>query len=513
MSIVRSTLLVGSATALSRLLGFVRDILIARALGAGPVADAFLIAFRLPNLVRRTLSEGALNAGFVPLYLRLRQKSGASSAKTFAGDALAGLAVLLLALVGIVELAAGAVVLVLAAGYVGEPQTLSLATLYTRLAFPFVWGVSLAALIGALLNAERRFAVAALAPIAVNLVLIATMLVTAPDVPQERQARWLALAVSASGFVHLAIVSIALVRSPLRLAVRWPRRTPELRRLLVVSVPATLASGAAQFVLLAATMIASFIPSAVSWLYYADRVFQLPLGFVGSAVGLVLLSDLSDRAAGGDQDGIIPAQNRALEAALLMAMPAAVALSLLAEPIAQVLFERGAFGPADTAGTAGALLGLSAGLPLAVAGKVLQQPLFAREEFRAALSAAAAGVVATLAAGVWLAERLGALGVGLGACFGFAVHAAVVVLALRARGLWRPDERLLHRLVRGGAASAIMAASLLAARHALPLFGSGAQGTLFLAALCFGGLALYAAAALALRAVTLDDLASLRRRA
>ena len=348
MSLARSTLIVGFATALSRVLGFARDMLIARALGAGAVADAFFIAFRLPNLARRTLSEGALNAGFVPLYLRLKNDAGTSAASRFAADALSGFAMLLLAVVGAVEIAAGAVVLLIAVGYAGEPHTLSLATIYTRLAFPFVWGISLASLIGAILNAERRFGAAAFAPVAVNVVLIATMLLLAatPAMPQETQARWLAFAVAVSGLVHLAIVAIALLRTPLRLALAWPRLTPELRRLLVTSAPAMLASGAAQFIILAATAVASYTPSAVSWLYYAERVFQLPLGFVGSAVGLVLLSDLADRLAAGDNDGLIDAHNRALEAALLVAMPAAVALLLLAEPIAQVLFERGAFGPA-----------------------------------------------------------------------------------------------------------------------------------------------------------------------
>ena len=196
-----------------------------------------------------------------------------------------------------------------------------------------------------------------------------------------------------------------------------------------------------------------------------------------------------------------------------MAMPAAVALLLLAEPIAQVLFERGAFGPADTAGTAGALLGLAAGLPLAVAGKVLLQPLFARQEFRAALIAGVLGLAVTVVAGSLLAGGLGALGIGLGAALGFTAHAGAVLLALRARGLWRPDARLFARLIRGAAASLLMAAALFAARQTLPHLGGGALRVPLLAALCLGGLAIYTAAALALRAVTPGDLGALRRRA
>jgi len=274
-----------------------------------------------------------------------------------------------------------------------------------------------------------------------------------------------------------------------------------------------LASGAAQFIILAATAVASYTPSAVSWLYYAERVFQLPLGFVGSAVGLVLLSDLADRLAAGDHDGLIAAHNRALEAAMLMAMPAAVALLLLAEPIAQVLFERGAFGPHDTAGTAGALVGLAAGLPLAVAGKVLLQPLFARQEFRAALIAGVLGLAVTVAAGSLLAGGLGALGIGLGAALGLTAHAGAVLLALRARGLWRPDARLFARLIRGAAASLLMAAALFAAKQTLPHVGGGPLRVPLLAGLCLGGFAIYTAAAFALRAVTPGDLGTLRLRA
>lgn len=514
MSLARSTLIVGFSTAASRLLGFARDILIARALGAGPAADAFFIAFRLPNLARRVLSEGGLNAGFVPLYARLKKESGPQSAARFAGDALAALALILLALVGLVEIAAGGIVLLLALGE--DPETLSLATLCTRLAFPFVWGVSLASLVAALLNAERRFTAAALAPVAVNAVLIAALLWMQgrPGLTQEAQAVWLAVAVSVSGLVHLGIVAVAAHRLG-TLAFARPRLTPALRRLLLLGAPAMAASGAAQLIILAATSVASFTPSAVSWLYYADRVFQLPLGFVGSAVGLVLLSEVAQRHGAADRDGFLEAQNRALEAALLLALPAATALLLLAHPIAQALFERGAFGPRDTAGTAGALVGLAAGLPFAVAGKVLSQALFAREEFFAAFVAGAFGLVVTVAAGLALAESFGALGIGLGAALGLAAHAGAVAASLGARGLWRPDARLAGRAARILAASAAMGAGLWAARLALPPPAAigGAGRALTLAALCLGGLGLYAACAFALRAVTAADLAALRRRA
>jgi putative peptidoglycan lipid II flippase len=513
MSFARSTIIVGLATAVSRVLGFLRDVLIARALGAGSAADAFLIAFRIPSLARRVLAEGGLNAGVVPLYVRLKSEVGPEAAARFAGEALAGFGLVLLAAVALVEVAAGTVVLALAIGYRDEPGTLALAALYTRLAFPFVWAVSLAALLAALLNAERRFAAAALAPVAVNGALIAALLaLQGSDLTPERQAQWLAAAVSASGLLHLAIVVAAVRRAGLPLRLRRPRLTPAVRRLLLTGAPAAAASGAAQLMIVAATEVASFTPSAVSWLYYADRVFQLPLGFVGSGLGLVLLPDIAGRLRAGDRDGVLSAQNRALEAALLLALPAAVALLVLARPITQVLFERGAFGPADTAGTAAALMGLAVGLPFAVAGKVLAQPLFALERFQPALVAVALGLLVTAAAGFVLAGRLGVLGIALGTSLGFAAHAGALTAALRAGALWRPDGRLRRRLLATAAASAVMGAGLMAAGSLLPDLSamSGAARAGLLAALCLGGLALYGAAAAAFRAITPGDLAAFR---
>jgi putative peptidoglycan lipid II flippase len=241
-------------------------------------------------------------------------------------------------------------------------------------------------------------------------------------------------------------------------------------------------------------------------------VFQLPLGFVGSGVGLVLLPDIAARLA-ADRDGVAAAQNRALEAALLLAMPAAVALLALARPIAQVLFERGAFTAQDTAGTAAALIGLALGLPFAVMGKVLAQPLFALERLRPALFALALGLVVTVAAGFALSAPFGVLGVALGASLGFAVHAGLLAAALKAASLWHPDARLRRRLLATTAASAVMGAGLLVTNGLLPDLSTSSVGARagLLAALCLAGFALYAAAAFAFRAITRDDLAAFRR--
>lgn len=515
MSILRSTLIVGAATAASRILGFVRDVLIAQTLGAGLVADAFLAAFRLPNLIRRVLSEGGLNAGFVPLYARLKAEQGPEAGLRFAGETMGGLALVLVGVVAAVELAAGVLILGLAAGFADDPAALDLAAWYLRLMMPFVAGVTLASLAGALLNAEGRFAVASLAPLMLNFVLIAVLLVrpAGASLADPREAALLSLAVAVSGFLQLALVVVAIRRLPGGFRISRPRLSPDMRRLIRAAGPAFLASGSAQVIILAAAQVASFTPGVVSWFYYAERVFALPLGFVGSALGLVLLSELSHRHAGHDQEGLDSTKNRALEACLLVMMPAAVGLYLLADLIPAVLFVGGAFSLADSHETAAALAGLSIGLPLAVAGKVLSQGFFARGEGGRAALAVLFGAVTTITSCFLLPTALwGTLSgrIGIGATLGFAAHAGLLAVLLIATGKWRPDRRLISRAIRIVLASLFM--GLVVQGFGAVLGGMGLPGSgelLRLVLLCLGGMGAYAAAALALGAVTRNDLAGL----
>jgi putative peptidoglycan lipid II flippase len=318
--LARDSLIVGAATVLSRLLGFVRDILIARLLGAGPVADAFLVAFRLPNLFRRVLGEGGLNAPFVPLYLQIKAERGENGARSFAGEAAASFGVALALLAALTELIAPWLVLALASGFRDAPMTFTLAESYTRLALPFLAFTTLASLLAAILNAERRFAVAALAPVLLNLVMISALfLIEWRGMAAPQGAKTLAMAVSIGGAAHLVMIVLALMLGrpgfpPLRL--RW---TPDLTRLVVLGVPALLAAATSQLVLLVATQIASAQPGAVSWLYYADRVFQLPLGFVAVAMGVVLLPEIAAREAEHDAPGRRNTVDRALVLGLALA--------------------------------------------------------------------------------------------------------------------------------------------------------------------------------------------------
>ncbi|MGF9759925.1 murein biosynthesis integral membrane protein MurJ [Microvirga sp. 0TCS3.31] len=506
MSLIRSSLLVGLGSVASRVLGFVRDVLFAQALGAGPVADAFLAALRLPNLVRRILGEGGLNPALVPALSRV----GPDQAAEMAGDTLGVFALALLALTGLVEIGAGLIAVLVAPGLNDDGGTLALVALYTRLSFPIVICVMLASIGAAVLNWRGRFAATALAPLAVNggLILALVVIESGFDLPLARKAAWLAAASSIAGLIQLGIVAAALLTGRPRLVrFRRPRWSPLLKNLLLAGLPVLAASGAVQIYFLAATQIASFWPSGVSWLYYAERVMQLPLGLMAGLSAGLLLPELARRYQAGERQALVAAQNRALEVALLLALPAGAALFILARPISTVLFERGAFGSADTEGTALVLMALSVGLPFATLAKVLSQTLFALNSVRAALAAFGLGLAVTVTGSLLLAWPFGPTGIALGLSLGCFAHAGAVILGLFRFGLWSPGRRGLSRLTRTVTATMVMSLGLLIARSAVP-----ESGSLMLVALCLGGLVLYAVAAFATGALTRDDWASLTKK-
>jgi len=506
MLLIRSSLLVGLGSVASRVLGLARDVLFAQALGAGPVADAFLAAFRLPNLMRRIVGEGGLNPALVPMLSRLEPDRAA----VMAGDVLSAFGLVLLALTGLVEIAAGFLALLLAPGLHDDGETLALVALYTRLSFPIVLCVTLASIGAALLNMRGRFAATALAPLAVNagLILALVVLETGFALPLAQKAAWLAATSSLAGLTQLACVAAAMRHGkPSLVRFGRPRWSPMLKSLLVAGCPVLVASGAVQIFFLAATQIASFWPSGVSWLYYAERVMQLPLGLMSALGSSLLLPELARRHQAGEFGALVTAQNRALETALLLALPASAALFILARPISIVLFGRGAFEASDAEGTALVLMGLSLGLPFATAAKVLSQTLFARGSLRAALAAAVVGLVVTVAASLLLAWPLGPVGIAFGVSIGCLAHAGAVSLGLWQIGLWSFDRGLMTRLVRIVAAVLVMSLGLVGTGRLAPVAGS-----LSVALVCLGGLALYALAAWITGAVTRDDWAAIAKK-
>ena len=381
MALARWAATVGGYTMGSRVLGFLRDILIASVLGAGPVADAFFVAFKLPNFLRRLFAEGAFNAAFVPLFAGTLERDGREAAKSFAEDVLTVLLWTLLVLVIAAQIVMPWLMHALAPGFADEPGKLDLTVQLTRLTFPYILLISLVSLLGGVLNSLYRFAAVAATPILLNLCLIGALLGLARWT--ETPGHALAVGVTVGGIVQFAWLIVASRRAGMSLRLRWPRLTPGVKRLLILAAPAALGAGVAQINLVVDIIIASLLPpGSVSYLYYADRVNQLPLGVVGVAVGTALLPLLSRQLRAGETDDAANSLNRAIEMALLLAIPAAVALVVIASPVIAVLFERGAFGVAESDATAGALIAYAAGLPAFVLIKVLVPGYFARQDTR-----------------------------------------------------------------------------------------------------------------------------------
>jgi putative peptidoglycan lipid II flippase len=407
--LVSGFLTVGVWTLLSRILGFVRDILIAAFLGTGPVAEAFLIAFALPNMFRRFFAEGAFNMAFVPIFSK--KVEGGDDALGFARDAFAGLATLLIVFSALAILAMPWLVVAMAGGFIGDAR-FDLAVLYGRIAFPYILFISLAALLSGVLNAVGRFVAAAAAPVLLNMLFIGAMTLAV-------QVGWnvgdaLVWTVPLAGMAQLALVWGAAKRAGYHLTPRRPRLTPELKRLAVIAAPAALAGGVVQVNLLIGRQVASFFEGAIAWLSYADRLYQLPLGVVGIAVGVVLLPDLSRRLRAGDTEGGAHAFNRAAEFSLALTVPAAVALVVIPVPLVSVLFERGAFASDDTAATALAVAVYGLGLPAFVMQKTLQPLYFAREDTRRPFNYALVSMVVNAVVAIGLAPVIGYIAAAFG---------------------------------------------------------------------------------------------------
>jgi putative peptidoglycan lipid II flippase len=460
--LLRGFATVGGWTLMSRVLGFVRDIMIATFLGAGPVAEAFFVAFRLPNMFRRFFAEGAFNMAFIPLFAKKLEGDGEDAAKGFAEEAMAALLAALIALTVVAQLAMPWFVLALASGFDGDGAggKLDLAVGFSRVVFPYIVFISLAALFSGILNSFGKFSAAAAAPVLLNVILIAVMALAAAAGREVGPA--LSWAVFGAGIGQLGLVVWAARHAGMTLRLRVPRLTPDVKRLVSLGVPAALAGGVMQINLLVGTQVASYFDGAVGWLWYADRLYQLPLGVVGVAIGVVLLPELSRRVRSGDTASSRDAMNRAAEFCLILTLPATVALIVVPQLITGVLFEHGAFTADDTAATAAALTIYAFGLPAFVLQKVVQPAYFAREDTRTPLRYAVVSMVVNVVVAVGGAPFAGYLAAAVGTTL-----AGWVNLAL----LWRGARRF---------GEAVSIDTRLAARWPLILAASLAMGALVL---------------------------------
>jgi putative peptidoglycan lipid II flippase len=480
MNIYRSFATVSGFTAISRVLGFVRDMLTALVLGAGPVADAFFVAFRLPNLFRSLFAEGAFNSAFVPLFTKNLQAEGQTAARRFAEEALSVLLTALLLVTILAEIFMPLLVSLIAPGFRENPEKFDLAVLLTRITFPYLLCMSLTALTAGILNALGKFAAAAAAPIILNVVLGTAMVIAASLALYHRPeaAMMIAWAVTIAGFAQLAFLTIAARREGMDLGFRWPRLTPGVRRLFSLAVPGVATAGITQINLFIGTMIASMAESAVSYLYYADRINQLPLGIVGIAIGVVLLPELTQKLNAGNRDAAMHSHNRSLEFALLLTLPAAVALVVVPGPIIQVLFERGAFTARDTQAVSAALAAFAVGLPASVLIRVFLPGFFAREDTRTPMYFAGISAMVNIAGSLILFFIIGHVGIAIATSLAAWTNALLLGTTLLRRKNFEPDANLRRRAALIALASVVMGAALWAATF--PLSGLFAPAQSFL---------------------------------
>ncbi len=500
---------VGIWTLLSKILGFVRDIMIASAMGSGPMAQAFLIAFSLPNMFRRFFAEGAFNTAFVPMFSKKVEAN--DSPEAFAREAFSGLASIVLVTVLLGQIFMPFLVLAMASGFADDAR-FALTVGYGRIVFPYILLISLAALLSGVLNAIGRFAAAAAAPILLNIILVSAMYL-AQFMGWEIGAA-LSWAVLFAGFAQMALVWWAAHKAGITLLPRRPRLSPDMKRLAIIAFPAALAGGVVQVNLLVGRQVASYFDGAVAWLSYADRLYQLPLGVVGIAIGVVLLPDLSRKLRAGDDTGGNQSLNRAAEFSLALTLPSAVALMVIPTVLVSVLFQRGAFDAVDTTNTALAVAIYGAGLPSFVLAKVLAPLFFAREDTKTPFRFAVVSMVVNAGLAIGLSPYLGFLAAAIGTTVaGWSMLALLWIGSRKLGSAAALDARLKAKLPKIVLACFVMGVALLGAEYLLTpwLYGSSLRYAALGALVAIGAL-VYALAIIGSGAFRPSDIRSMLRR-
>ena len=486
---IRSFLTVSTGTLASRLLGFARDSLIAALLGTGAVADAFLAAFQLVNVVRRLLSEGALNAALIPAWLLSRDRDGEQAAAAFAGRVLGTISAALVAISLLIALAMPLIITVVAPGFLGS-GTLDLAVQNARLMLPYLAFAGPVTVLMALLNARGRFALTAFSPLLFNIALIAAIAALLVGHADAAFAAWLlAATVGIAGLLQLLMLlsqRSARLATPLRVSF-----DKEMRGFFAKAIPGMIASSGPQWLMVAGAIIASATPSAVSWLYFANRLIELPLGIVGVAVGTVLVPELTRTVASSNREAVAHAESRALELATGLALPATLGLMVLAEPIVRLLFEHGAFGADDSVATAHALMWLALGLPAHVLIKATSPSFYARSDTMTPLLATAKGFAVAVVLAVLLGHFFGPSGIAASIAAGAWSSALALVRKGASAFGFSVDTAARNRLPRIVLAAAVMGALLWLTTDLMPSDAHGLARFVVLGLQIGGGIAVY----------------------
>ncbi|QKR99968.1 murein biosynthesis integral membrane protein MurJ [Sphingomonas sp. CL5.1] len=519
MNLTRALGSVGGLTLASRVLGLVRDSLFARFVGAGFASDAFLIAFRLPNMFRALFAEGAFSAAFIPMFnhkVANPDGRGLDDGVGFAQDALSVLLPVLIGMTVLMEVAAWPVTWLLSGGFHdATPEQFAFAVQLARITFPYLLLISLVSLLGGILNSLHRFWVAAAAPILLNLTLIVALLFFHKHEPLFT-ARNQAIAVTVSGALQLLWLAWACRRAGVRLRIRRPTLNPDVKRLLSLIWPAAAGAGAVQINLVISTALAASLLSAgsVSYIYFADRLNQLPLGLIGIGLGTVLLPTISSQLGRGEDAAAMETQNRGMELALFFTLPATIALIVCGEPIVAALFQHGKFNPGDTVATAQSLAAFSLGLPSYILVKVLTPGYYARQDTKTPVRFATISIAVNLVLNLAFILPLGHMGPPLATALASTVNVWMLWRELRRREHFMPDAQLRRRAWRLAAAALLMGAVMYFANDLFRPYTTGPSlerwGAMFVL-VALGGL-VYVAATFLFGAFRLADARRLIRR-
>ena len=485
MSLLKNVGTIGGLTLVSRIAGMAREMIFSRVLGANAVTDAWFQAFIIPNVFRRLFAEGAFSAAFVPMFSkRLGGEGGIDSARSFSNDVLSVFLPVLIVLVAVLELAMPGVIWLLAEKPI-EPTEFDLAVDFAQIMFPYILLVSLVTLFTGMLNSVSRFAPGASFPIILNVVLIAALLLgerwMAMGASLEQVAYGIAWTVTGAGAMQLIWLYIWVRVEGFRPKLLWPRLTPEVKRLGIIALPAAIGGGAYQINTLVQLYFLNQLDSgSVSYMNYADRLNQLPLGIIGIALSTAILPTLSKFIGSDNKEGADRVQSDAIELAMLLTLPAAIALGICATPFVTMIFQGGRFDVADASITGGVLAALVTGLPAYVLVKVLVPGFYARADTKTPVYAAFLSLAVFIALNIAFLQQFGVIGVAYASAIGAWANTTFLYVVLVRRGHYALPPKLALRLVRQLIAAVAMGAALWFARDMLSgYYSSGLFARLF----------------------------------
>lgn len=480
MSLYKNFFNVGAMTLLSRILGFVRDILMASVLGTGLAADAFFAAFRFPNLFRRIFAEGAFNAAFIPMFAKSLEQQGEEEAKLLAGRIISWLVVVLLILTVLAIIFMPSLMKLFVPGFVADKEKFEFTVLLTRICFPYLAAMSLMAAYGAILNGMGKFLAAAFAPVLLNIVLIGFLIVLVfiANADAKTAGFWLAIGIVIAGVAQFLLVYWAVRKMGFLPKFTFPRLDKDVKKFWLLALPVVLSGGVTQINLFIGTIIASTAGGAISILYYADRLYQLPLGLIGIAIGVVLLPELSRHLKGKRFEQAQVVMDQSLLFALLLCLPATAGLIALAHPIISTLFERGAFDAQATILTSNALIAFSFGLPAFVLIKLFQPGFFARDDTKTPTYFAIISVIVNISLSLALFPILQHVGIAIATSIAAWVNVSLLIFTLSRRGHYQLSFSQIKKYILMIIISVALAILLIGLANVFKLLLAGENGFL-----------------------------------